>query len=498
MSIFKRLAGETMIYGMSYILPRILHYIIFTFYLTYKFAAQEDYGIYLELYAYAAILLVFYKYGMETSFFRFSTGEKGDMERSFSSSTVSIITTTLVFTTILVLLAPDIARWLHYPEKEEYVYWFAAIIGIDAISAIPFARYRLENRPVRFATYKVFNTVFTVILVIFFLDIAPWLKDHGWENVLGFYDESLQLDYVFISNLIASSAVLLLLVPQFRKIRFRLDPGFWRKMMWYGLPLTFVAASGVINQSFSVPIIKYIYGSSIQENLVAAGIYGAAAKLALIMNLFTIAFNYAAEPFFFSSSTRKDSPELYAATARAFALFGSIFFLGVLLYKDVVVLVLGPNYRADTYVLPILLMAYIFLGLYYNISIWYKLKDKTHIGAFISIGGAIITFVVNLVFIPKIGTIAAAWASFTCYASMMIAGYLVGKRYFPIPYNLSRITYYILLSLGFYWLSLIVRLYLDQHQQAIILIINTILFALYFFILYRSENKWLRQVVSIK
>ena len=496
MSLFKRLAGETMIYGMSYILPRILHYIIFTFYLTYKFAAQEDYGIYLELYAYAAILLVFYKYGMETSFFRFATGKEGELDKSFSAASLSIIWSSLLFTGLLVILARDIAGWLHYPDKVVYVYWFAAIIGIDAVTAIPFARYRLENRPLRFALYKIFNTLFTVILVVFFLDVYPWLLEEGWGGWLGFYDPARQLDYVFISNLIASAAVLLLLIPQFAKIRIRLDFIFWRKMIWYGLPLTLVAASGVINQSFSVPIIKYIYGSSIQENLVAAGIYGAAAKLALIMNLFTIAFNYAAEPFFFSSSDRQDSPEIYAVTARAFALFGSIFFVGVLLYKDVIVLLLGPNYRADTYVLPILLMSYIFLGLYYNISIWYKLKDKTHIGAIISIGGAVITLLVNFFFIPKIGTIAAAWASFVCYASMMVAGYYVGKRFFPIPYEVGRISYYILLSLGIYWINLIARQYWPNH--AVILIFNTFLFALYFFILFRTENKWLRKVVSIR
>jgi len=485
-----------MIYGMSYILPRVLHYVIFTFYLTYKFTAQEDYGIYLDLYAYAAILLVLYKYGMETSFFRFATGKSGDLEKSFSASTTSILTTTLIFTGLFVLMADEIAAWLYYPDKQEYIYWFAAIIGIDAISSIPFARYRLEKRPIRFAVYKIFNTIFTIILVVFFLDICPYMMDNGYGEYITFYNPDLQLDYVFISNLIASAAVLILLVPQFMKINLKLDFSFWKKMMWYGLPLTLVAASGVINQSFSIPIIKYIYGSGIQENLIAAGIYGAAAKLALIMNLFTVAFNYAAEPFFFSSSDRKDSPELYAVTARAFALFGSIFFLGVLLYKDIFVLFLGPNYRADTYVLPILLMSYIFLGLYYNISIWYKLKDKTSIGAFISIGGAIITLLINFIFIPKIGTIAAAWASFFCYASMMVAGYLIGKRFFPIPYNIGRISYYILLSLLFYWINLLVREYLPEVWE--ILIFNTFLFALYFLILFKTENNWLRKVVAIK
>ena len=207
------------------------------------------------------------------------------------------------------------------------------------------------------------------------------------------------------------------------------------------------------------------------------GIYGANYRIAVLMTIFIQMFRYAAEPFFFSSSSRKDSVDLYAVTARAFALFGSIFFLGVLLYKDIIVLVLGPNYRADTYVLPILLMSYIFLGLYYNISIWYKLKDKTYIGAIISIGGAIITLAVNFIFIPQIGTIAAAWASFICYGAMMVAGYLVGKRYFPIPYQLGRISYYILLSLAFYWLSLLGQNTLGKTVP--ILIINSFLFLLY-------------------
>jgi len=496
MSVFKKLAGETMIYGMSYILPRILHYVIFTFYLTYKFGDnQADYGIYLDLYAGAAILLVLYKYGMETSFFRFATGEKGNLERSFSSATLSILITSLLFSLFFIAMGKEVANWLRYPGKEEYVYWFAAIIAIDAITSIPFARYRLENRPVRFALYKIFNTVFTVVLVVFFLDICPWLMENGYSGWISFYDSGKQLDYVFISNLIASAAVMVLLLPQFVKIRMRFDTGYWRKMVIYGLPLTLVAASGVINQSFSIPIIKYIYGSSLEENLVAAGIYGAAAKLALIMNLFTIAFNYAAEPFFFSSSERKDSPELYATTARAFALFGTIFFVLVLFYKDLVVQLLGPHFRSDTYVLPILLMSYIFLGLYYNISIWYKLKDRTMIGALISIGGAIITLLVNFIFIPRVGTVAAAWASFACYAAMMIAGYLVGRKYFPIPYQLGRISWYIALALVFYWINLGGRQFLPEAGH--ILLFNSFLFVLYFFILYKTENNWLRKVVAI-
>ncbi len=496
MSVFKKLAGETIIYGISNILPRILHYVIFTFYLTYKFSEQADYGIYLDLYAYAAMLLIVYRLGMETSFFRFATGENANLEKSYSAASQSILITSVFFTALFIIFAPQVADLLKYPDKVEYVYWFAVIIALDALSAIPFARFRIERRPIRFASLKVFNTLFTIILVVFFLDICPYLIAHGWENILGFYDPSKKLDYVFMSNLIASVAVMLLLIPQLMKIKLTLDWIFLNKMVIYGLPMALVGAAGVFNQSFSIPIIKYILGDDITQNLAAAGVYGAAAKLALIMNLFTVAYTYAAEPFFFSSSTRSDSRQLYAASARLFALFGSLFFLFILLYQDIIVFVLGPNFRSETQVLPILLMSYIFLGLYYNVAIWYKIKDKTNIGALISVGGAVITIAINFIFIPIAGVVSAAWASFVCYAFMMLAGYLLGQKYFPVPYNLGKIAYYLGFALLIFGINLLIRQFISGIYP--ILAINSLLFAGFVVTLYLTENKYLRSIIKLK
>lgn len=496
MSVFKKLAGETIIYGVSNILPRILHYVVFTFYLTYKFSEQSDYGIYLDLYAYAAMLLIVYRLGMETSFFRFATGENANLEKSYSAASHSIIFTSLLFTAIFILFAPQVAVLLKYPDKVEYVYWFAVIIALDALSAIPFARFRIERRPIRFASIKVFNTLFTILLVVFFLDLCPYLIDNGWEKVLSFYDPSKKLDYVFMSNLIASVGVMLLLLPQIMKIRFNFDWAFLKSMVLYGLPMVLVGAAGVFNQSFSIPIIKYILGDNITENLAAAGVYGAAAKLALIMNLFTVAYTYAAEPFFFSSSTRSDSRELYASSARFFALFGSIFFLFILLYQDIIVFVLGPNFRSETQVLPILLMSYIFLGLYYNVAIWYKIKDKTNIGALISIGGAVITLAITIIFIPIAGVVSAAWASFFCYAFMLLIGYLLGQKYFPVPYNLLKIGYYMGFALAIFGINLFLRLYVSGLPYT--LTINTFLFLTYAILIYSTEKQWLRSIIHLK
>jgi len=496
MSVFKKLAGETIIYGVSNILPRILHYVIFTFYLTYKFSEQSDYGIYLDLYAYAAMLLIVYRLGMETSFFRFATGENANLEKSYTAASQSILITSVFFTVLFIIFAPQVAGLLKYPDKVEYVYWFAMIIALDALSAIPFARFRIERRPIRFASLKVFNTLFTIVLVVFFLDICPYLVKNGWQDILSFYDPAKKLDYVFMSNLIASVAVILLLLPQIIKIKLNFDWSFLRSMILYGLPMALVGAAGVFNQSFSIPIIKYILGDDITQNLAAAGVYGAAAKLALIMNLFTVAYTYAAEPFFFSSSTRADSKELYAASARFFALFGSIFFLFILLYQDIIVFVLGPNFRSETQVLPILLMSYIFLGLYYNVAIWYKIKDKTKIGALISIGGAIITLTINFIFIPTVGVVTAAWASFVCYAFMMITGYLLGQKYFPVPYNLLKIGYYMGFALAIFGLNLFLRRFVNGLP--LILAINTLLFLGYAVMIYTTERKWLRSIITLK
>ena len=492
MSLIKKLAGETAIYGVSSILSRVLHYLLLTIYLTRVFE-QLEFGIYTDLYAMAAVLLILFTYRMETAFFRFGSRDN-QMEKAFSTASVSILVTTLLLVSCLLLLSEDIASWLSYPDKSVYVIYFALIIGLDALSAIPFARLRLENRPWRFAVIKTLGIIFNIALVFFFLELSPGLAEKGHSWIGNFYDPENQLEYVFLSNLMASLLVLILLSPLFLKTKLKFDRTLWVKMLSYAWPLIIVGIAGVINQSFAVPIQKYFLGDSVTENLKTGGVYSAAAKLAILMNLFTFAFNYAAEPFFFSHAQRSDSKLIYAQVGQAFTMVASLVFLGILLYLDLIQLLIGKDFRGGVEIVPILLMAYVFLGLYYNFSIWYKLTDRTIIGAYISLIAAAITFGLNFWLLPRIGYIGSAWAALGCYAFMALAGYVLGRRYFPIPYPIFRMAAYIILALLAYFVSEQLR---DLFQPAIwlMMLINTFVLLGYVGIIYSVEAKTIRQFI---
>ena len=476
MSLLKKLAGQTIIYGISHIFPRILHFVIFTAYLTYKFTEQIDFGIYTDLYAYATILLVIFGYRMDTAFFRFGSRD-GNLDKAYSTGLIPILFTTVGFVSILLIFAQPIAEFLKYPEQAHYVRWFAFILGFDTLVALPYARLRLEQKPMKFLFFRVTNVLVTVFLVLFFLEICPRLLDNGATWVSSIYDPSKDLDYVFLSNLIASGVIFLLMVPGILKIKFDFNGDLWKKMIWYALPLVIVGIAGSINQAFAVPLQKYFLGADYQENLNTAGIYAGPAKLALLLNLFIVAFNYAAEPFFFNHYEKSDAKAIYGKVAQAFTIVACVVLLGILMYMDLVQFIIGPNYREAIHIVPILLFAYLFLGLYYNFSIWYKLVDKTSFGAYISIGGAVITLVVSIYYLPKIGYIASAWAALCCYAFMSMAAVITGRRFYPIPYPYVRMILYILFALAVYLVSDFLRGQIDGFIPR--LAINTLLLALY-------------------
>lgn len=442
MSLLKKLAGETAIYGLSHILSRVLLFIVFTFYLTRRFEGDaSEYGIYTDMYSYAAVILTILVFRMDTAFFRY--GSKGDLQKVFNTGFLGVLGFCVL---VLVFLLPNVeslSSLLRYEESPHYIKWFAYILVLDAITALVFARLRLQSRPIRFMVYKLINVGLTLVLVLAFLELLPNYFPTQFENLNSSLGVSRQIDYVFFANLIASGAVVLAMLPEFRSFRFSFDFGLFKKMLWYALPLVAVALAGNINQAFAAPLQKYFLGDSIMDNLANAGVYGAAAKLAILLNLFTTAFNYAAEPFFFNNSDRKDSLEVYGKVALAFTIVACLAALGLIFYIDIIILLLGDTYRSGINIVPILLFAYVFLGLYYNVSIWYKLKDKTYIGALISFMGAFITIAISLLLLPKIGTIASAWAALACYVSMVIVGYFVGQRYYPVHYPVKRILFYI-------------------------------------------------------
>ena len=491
--MLKKLAGETAIYGVSSILSRLLNYVILTPYLTNVFLRGE-YGVVSDMYVYAGLLMVLFTYRMETTFFRFGTKGGEDRERVFSTALWSLLFSTVVLVAVLYHFAPEIAAFLHYPEHPEYVWWFIFIIGFDAMSAVPFARLRLENKAMRFALLKTLGILVNIFFIFFFLEIVPRYFEAAEGSRLSFlFDESNRITFVFVANLIASAVVLLLLLPEFRHLKMIFDKALWKQMMIYAMPLVVVGFAGVTNQLISIPLIKTLLPYSIEENLAQAGVYAASMKIAVLMSLFTQAFNYAAEPFFFRHAKRKDAKETYAQVAQAFALVGSLVFLGIMMYIDIIQYFIGKDFREGLNVVPILLLAFLMLGLYYNFSIWYKLTDRTRYGAYISLIGVVITLALNVLLIPHIGYIGGAWAALACYGTMALLSYLWGQKYFSVDYPVGKILFYIGSAVLVFFISTKLSLAMDR-SLLIRLLTNTFLLLSWVLGIYFLERDSFRQM----
>ena len=480
----KQLAGQTVIYGVSSILSRVLNYVVIAGYLT-RVISRSEYGTYSEMYFYVAILMSILVFRMDTALFRYGR-EEGKLGITFSTALIFLVASTLTISSIFYLNADTIARWLSYDGHEHYIKILIGVIAFDVISSIAFAKLRLQNRPIKFAALKTLNVVINIIVLFLYLDAIPYLIDHGYNWLSNYYNSNKQLDYVFIANIVASFVTFLFLMPDFFSVQLKFDKILWKKMIVYSLPLILVTVAAIINQSGAVVLQKYVLSGDIKENLSTGGVYSASAKIAILMNLFTFAFNYAAEPFFFSHAEKSDSKQIYSQVSQAFALVASIIFLGILLYLDLIQLIVGKDFRSGLAVVPILLIAYLFLGLYYNFSIWYKLTDKTIYGAGIAWGGAIITLFINIFFLAKYGYMASAWAALACYGFMALAAYLLGQKYYPIAYPIKKISLYISLAVATFYLSY----WLNNFDNIWIkMIVNTGFLLMYVSIIFLIDKK---------
>lgn len=441
-------------------MARFLNYLLVPLH-TAVFVPQQ-YGIITEMYAYVAFLIIILTYGMETAFFRFSTKEGSEPNTVFSTILSSLVGTTSMFLLMAVLFAQPIADWLMYPDNKEYVVWFAIIVGLDAISSIPLARLRSQNKAKTFAGVNIANVAVNVGLNLFFLKYCLPLVKSGGSNWLTdtFYDPNTGVGYVFIANLLASSVKFLLLAPTMLKGFVRPQFELLKPMLIYALPLLIAGLAGMMNEMFDRVMLKRLLYPILGEDqaMFQLGVYGACYKLSIIISLMIQAFRYAAEPFFFSQEKEAGSKQLYAKVMTYFVWVLAGTFLFVMLYLDLFKYFI-PNkaYWEGLKVVPILLMANIFLGIYYNQSVWYKLTDKTGLGAGLAIFGGIITVVLNLLFIPKYGYMASAWATFACYGSMMVVSYLLGKKYYPVPYELGKLTMMVGGAVLLYWASVVLR-----------------------------------------
>lgn len=455
MSPLKKLAGQTAVYGISSIVGRLLNYFLVPFYT--RIFSREQFGVVTEMYAYVAFLVVILTYGMETAFFRYSS-KTGRPASVFSTIMLSVISTSALFILLSSLFSVQIGTLLGYPNHTEYIIWFAVIVGLDAISSIPMARLRQQNRARRFLVVSLSNVLVNIGLNLFFLVYCRELYNEHGENanwiVQNLYNPEIGVGYVFISNLVASIVKLLLLSPQISSVSLQFDSVLMKQMLRYAFPLMILGLAGIVNETIDRLLLKHLLDLPRDEALAEVGVYGACYKVAIIMSLGIQAFRYAAEPFFFAEEKKRNAVQTYASVMRYFVIMASLLFLGIMLFIDEVMLFVGPEFREGVKVVPILLLAYMFYGIVFNLSFWFKLSDRTSLGAAISIIGAFITIVLNVWLIPIIGYMGSAWATLASYTAMAAVSYFLGRKYYPIPYDLKRIGSYLALSLMLYALGI--------------------------------------------
>lgn len=492
----KKLAGQTAIYGLSSIIGRFLNYLLTPLWTGAFIAAQ--FGIITEMYAYVAFLVVLLTYGMETAYFRFTTKKDFDSSNVYTTIVSSLIVTSILFLLLALTFSQDVANWLMYPDHSEYVIWFAIIVSFDALTSIPQAYLRKENKAIKFAIVNLGNVGINILLNVFFIWYCKGNYDnHNTNQIIDtFYNPEIGVGYVFIANLIASIFKLLLLSPEIaliRKGKFVIE--YFKPLFKYAMPLLLVGMAGIINETLDRVLLKRILIKeySLDETMRQIGIYGANYKLSILITLFIQAYRYAAEPFFFSQEKEKNSKELYAKIMNYFVIVVCTIFLFVIFYLDVLkYFINNKELWVGLKIVPILLGANVCLGIYYNLSIWYKLSNKTIYGAFISIFGAVLTVVLNIILIPKLGYEGAAWTTLFCYASMVILSYIFGQKHYPINYDLKKIIGYMIFAVLLFLTS---NFLITTENNLIKYSLNTLLLATYLGTAYYFERpKGLKQV----
>ncbi len=486
----KKLAGQTVIYGFSSVLGRLLNYLLVPLYT--RLFLPEVYGIITELYAYVTFLLILLTYGMETGLFRFGN-DKQNFNKVYSSILFSLSVTSSLFIIIVLVFLEPIASAMQYSEHPEYILWMALIVALDAFTSIPFARLRLENKAWKFAIIKLINICTNIGFNLFFLIYCPKLLNSNPDSfILNIYSPNIGVGYVFISNLLANIITLIILLPEIFNVKIKVDFKLLKTILKYSLPLLVAGFAGMINETLDRVMLKHLVPEELNP-MAQLGIYGANYKLAVLMTLFIQMFRYAAEPFFFQNKNESNARQLYAKATKYFIIFGLMIFLGVMFYIDIIKYFISTNYHEGLKVVPILLIANLFLGIFFNFSIWYKLNDMTKYGAWLAIFGAVITIVLNLVLVPIYGYDGAAWATLVCYFLMTLLSFYWGQKYYKVPYEVGNGVFYFVLALSLYFVSV----FLKPESQTLMYVLNTILLLVFVAIFVVKEKFW-REFVKVK
>ncbi len=482
MNPIKQLFGQTAVYGMGIVLPRFLNFIILTPFYT-RILPTDQYGIITELYAYVVFLLVVLTYGMETGFFRFASDSK-DKNKVYTSVLVSVFSTSVFFIFLVVIFLKPISGLMGYQDFPKYILWLALIVAIDAFTAIPFARIRLLNKPIKYSIIRIIEVVVNLSLIWFFLSFAPKHKD-DIEWISSVYNDKLGVGYVFVANLITSALKLLLLSSEiFAFVKGAVDIQLFKKVLKYSYPLLIAGLAGAVNEALDRVLLKHLLDPA-DNPMAQLGIYGANFKIAVLMSLYVQMFRYAAEPFFFSNAKDKNAKGLYADVMKFFLIAGLMIFLVVTLYIDYFKLFIGEDFREGIGIVPIILMAVLIMGAFFNLSVWYKLSNKTLIGARLVIIGALITIIINVLFVPKFGYYASAWGHLICYSVMVFLSWFWSRKHYRIPYDMKKILFYFVIIVLFFYVDRILTI----KELAFVNYVKPLLVLIAMYIFYRGEKE---------
>lgn len=482
MANLKSLAKDTAIYGMSSILGRFLNYLLVPLYTSNISAASGGYGIITNLYAYTALLLVILTYGMETTFFRYANKTNEDPQKVYSSTLIMVGFTSLLFIVLVSIFLQPLSGVMGYSDHSSYVWVMAATVSIDAFQCIPFAYLRYKKRPIKFAALKLLFIAFNIALNLLYFVVLPDLYKSYPEVIQHVYSPETGVGYAFYINLVCTASITFFFYKELTGFKYTFDKELAKRMLSYSWPILILGIAGILNQTADFILFPYLYkGGQAHQQL---GIYGAASKIAMIMAMITQAFRYAYEPFVFGKGNDKDNRETYAIAMKYFIIFTLLAFLVVMGYINILRHIIGRDYWEGLKVVPIVMAGTIMMGVYFNLSFWYKLIDKTIWGAYFSGIGCFVLILINVIFVPQYGYMACAWAGLIGYATAMTLSYFVGQKKYPINYPLKSIGIYVLMTVIFF----IAITYSNQHLPKIYaLAVNTlIIFAFIAHIIYHD------------
>jgi O-antigen/teichoic acid export membrane protein len=490
MAGMRRLAKETAVYGLSSILGRFLNWLLVPMY-TRVLSGTEEFGIYTNLYSWIALLLIILTYGMETGFFRFiNKKEEQEPIRVYTTTLFSIGVTSLLFLLLAGCFLHPVSRLLNYADHPEYLAMMLGVVAIDAFCSIPFAYLRYKGRPFRFMSIKLFSIFLNITLNIFFLIICPQLYQVAPEKIDWFYLPDYGVGYVFVTNVITSAVTLFILVPDMLPaIGHKPDLALLKRMFHYSFPILMLGIAGNLNQTADKILFPYLFADKSYAHA-QLGIYGACFKIAVVMVMFIQAFRYAYEPFIFArNKSDADHTKAYSEVMKYFIIFALFIFLGVMFYLDLLKYFVASTYYPGLPVVPIVMLGELFFGIYFNLSIWYKLNDQTYWGAYFSIAGCVVTVSIIIGFVPVYGFMACAWASLICNLLMMLLSYFVGKKKFPILYDLKSAFVYFALAFVLYFLGM----YPAIESEVLRISYRTILLLVFLIVIVKRDFPQLRK-----